>query len=270
LRKPLLWTIALICGAALVTAAELGDAAAQAYTAHAARSREQFLRQVRTLPSAADRGTLRTGQVLVRPGTGDGIVDVPGGLFHNWHASIFIPGVTLDEVVSVSRAYSDYPKVFHPVMSASVLSDDGESLRVQLRMKESAGGLSAILDVRSNVQYVRADAEHVHVISSSDEIREVKDVGKPTERRLPAGQDSGYLWRAGTLTSFIAADGGVYMEMETTALSRPYPPLLGWVIEPIARRVGRRSVEGSVEEFRQAVEMRHPPSPGFGVASAAH
>ncbi len=89
----------------------------------------------------------------------------------------------------------------------------------------------------------------------------MKDAGRPSERRLPEGRDSGYLWRAGTFTLFVEGDDGVYMEMETVGLSRRFPPLLGWLIEPIARRVGRRSVERSVQEFRRAVLRRHPSEP---------
>ena len=73
---------------------------------------------------------------------------------------------------------------------------------------------------------------------------------------MPPGQDRGYLWRGATFTRFVEADGGVYMQMETIGLSRAFPPLLGWAIEPIARRVGRGSVENSVQEFRRAVLMR--------------
>ena len=68
----------------------------------------------------------------------------------------------------------------------------------------------------------------------------------------------GYLWRAAALTRFVEEEGGVYMEMETIGLSRPFPLMMGWMIEPIARRIGRRSVERSVEEFRQAVLKRYP------------
>jgi hypothetical protein len=169
---------------------------------------------------------------------------------------IFIHGVTLDQVVSISRAYRDYPKIFHPIVAATVLSGEGEWLRVQFRMKQSVAGITGTLDAWSNIRYVKIDGKRAFVVSSSDTIREVKDAGKSTERYLPAGQDSGYLWRASAFTRFVEDDGGVYMEMETIGLSRPFPPLLGWVIEPIARHIGRASVEESVQEFRRAVQMR--------------
>src|SRR5262249_33704506 len=200
---------------------------------------------------------LRQGGITVRPGGGDGILNAPGSLIHHWSAAVMIPGVTLDQVVAVSRAYADYPSIFHPVMSAVELSDEGQSLRGQFRMKESAAGMSATLDVTSQVIYSRPDAQHAFVISTADEIHEVKDAGRPTERRLPTGRDSGYLWRATAFTNFAEEDGGVFMEMQTIGLSRPFPPMLGWMIEPIARSIGRRSVERSVEEFRQAVLKRY-------------
>jgi hypothetical protein len=65
------------------------------------------------------------------------------------------------------------------------------------------------------------------------------------------------LWRAATFTSFLAQDRGVLVEMEVIGLSRRFPPLLGWIIEPIARRLGRRSVEHSLQEFSKAVRA-HP------------
>jgi hypothetical protein len=118
--------------------------------------------------------------------------------------------------------------------------------------------LSATLDVTSTIRYERLDASRAYDVSMSTEILEVKNAGRPNEQHLPAGRDSGYLWRAAALTRFVEADGGVYMEMETIGLSRPYPPMLGWLIEPIARRIGRRSVEDSVAEFRAAVRARFP------------
>jgi len=41
--------------------------------------------------------------------------------------------------------------------------------------------------------------------------------------------------------------------METLGLSRGFPPFLGWFIEPIARRLGRKSIERSLEQFIAAV-----------------
>ncbi len=57
-----------------------------------------------------------------------------------------------------------------------------------------------------------------------------------------------------TLNRIVEVDGGVVIEMETLGLSRGFPPLLHWLIEPIARRLGRKSVELSLQEFHGAVK----------------
>jgi hypothetical protein len=116
--------------------------------------------------------------------------------------------------------------------------------------------MTAVLDVTSRVQYFYPSPGSAFSISTSEEIREVKDPGSPRERHLPAGRDSGYLWRAITLGRLMTRGTGVFVEMETLGLSRRFPPLLGWIIEPIARRIGRRSVELSLQEFRTAVRAK--------------
>src|SRR5205807_7715920 len=114
----------------------------------------------------ADRTSLRSEQPIVQPGGGDGIQTMPQSLIHHWRARIFIRGVTLDQVVSVSRAYRDYPTIFRPVVAATVLSQDGDALRVQFRMKQSVAGISGTLDVWSTIRYVKVDATHAYVLSS--------------------------------------------------------------------------------------------------------
>jgi hypothetical protein len=251
---------ALIAIAAVtVAAADLTDAAAQAFTEYADSAQRTFLARVDqgTLAlNEKERAVIRSGRVVGRPGGEDGIMEAPDALLHHWYAAVFIPGVTLDQVVSVSRSYPDYPHIFANITRASVLADEGDSLKVRFRMKGSGGGLSATFDVRSGILYRRVDQAHAHVMSRSEEIHQVEDAERASERLLPVGHDSGYLWRAGALTRFMEGDGGVYMEMESLALSRRFPQGLGWLIEPIARRLGRHSVENSVQEFRRAVLAR--------------
>jgi hypothetical protein len=261
-RKPLLVFAIIGVTVSTLAAAVLPDAATKAYADYVDRARQSFLNRVNQPVGGgeAERASLGREQTIVQPGGGDGIHTLPGSLIHHWRGRIFIHGVTLDQVVSVSRAYPEYPKIFHPVVAATVLSSEGDVLRVQFRMRQSVAGITGTLDVWSSIRYVKVDATHAYVVSSSDTIREVKDAGRSTERHLEPGRDSGYLWRAAAFTRFVEDAGGVYMEMETIGLSRPFPPLLGWVIEPIARHIGRASVEESVQEFRRAVLMRSSPT----------
>lgn len=260
-RSRQLLLVAVLLGASVSTvlAAVLTDAAAKAYVEYVGRARQSFLDRLKQpLGSGeAERSTLQKEETIVQPGGGDGIETMPDSLIHHWRGRVFIPRTTLSQVLSVSRAYRDYPTIFRPVVAAKVLSDEGDALRVQFRMRQSAGGITGTVDMWSIIRYGNIDSAHAYVISIADTVREVKDAGRSTERYLSPGRDRGYLWRAATFTRFVEGDGGVYMEMETIGLSRPFPALMGWIIEPFARRIGRASVENSVQEFRRAVLMRH-------------
>jgi hypothetical protein len=67
------------------------------------------------------------------------------------------------------------------------------------------------------------------------------------------GQGDGYLWRANTYSTYAEADDGVYIDLHSIGLSRRFPPMLGWMIEPIARRIGRGSGISALTQLRQAV-----------------
>ena len=175
---------------------------------------------------------------------------------HHWLGSTFIAGATMDDALAVSFSYNDYRSIYRPVIASRLLDRDGNTFRVRMRVKESGGGLSATLDVTSRVEYAYPDERSAYSIATSDEIREIRDAGTANERSLPAGHDSGYLWRAATFNYLGDRAGGVFAETEAVALSRRFPPFLAWIIEPAARRLGRNSIERSMVEFAQAVRMR--------------
>ena len=254
--------IALGLPAPRVAAAELEAAANQAFDRYVEEATQAFLarrnatRSTHPEPRADGKPSPRDGQVVARPARQDGIIEVPGGLVHHWFGTTFIGRATMSDTLKVSYNYDDYDEVYKPIVASQLLGKDGDAYRIRLRIKEGAAGISAVLDVTSHVRYVFPESGAAYSMSASDEIREVKNAGTPKERLLPAGQGSGYLWRAATFNLFVEREGGVLLEMETIGLSRVFPPLLGWVIEPIARRFGRQSVELSLQEFSRAVHAR--------------
>jgi hypothetical protein len=250
----------VLCAA--FAAADLRDETSRAYDGYAEQATRVFLERIRGSSPATDGGaargttTPRSSQVVARPANEDGIVALSGGLVHHWVGSTFIGNVTLKNALDVSSRYDEYPSIYQPIIASRLLSNDGNSYRVLMRIKESAAGLSAVLDVTTRVQYFHPDVRSVYSISASEEIRELRDPGTSKERHLAPGHDSGYLWRAAAFTHMVERDGGVFVEMETIGLSRGFPPLLRWIIEPVARRVGRSSVERSLQEFSKAVRAR--------------
>ena len=215
--------------AAIATAADLREESRRAFDSYAEQATRAFLEHVRNAKSAGAgsaagaNATPRNGDVVVRPGREDGIMSVPGGLVHHWVGSTFISGVTLKDALEVSSRYDDYPSVYKPIVASTLLSHNENTYRVLMRIEESAGGFSAVLDVTSRVQYFQPDSRSVYSISNSEEIRELRDAGTAKERQLSPGHDSGYLWRAAAFTHMVERDGGVFVEMETIGLSRGFP-----------------------------------------------
>ncbi len=252
--------VCALIGLSLVVAhaAELQERTRVAYEDYAAQARQAFLAAAngggsRQVEEPSRQARLRSGAVVAGPGAEDGIIGVPGGLVHHWVGTIFVPDVALDDVLELSRSYERYPSMYESVISSRVLERTDETFQLLLRLEERASVVTAVLDVWSDVRYVRVNGTRAYSLTNAREIREVKDPGAPGEQHLPAGRDRGFLWRANTFALYTAADGGVYMQLETLGLSRRFPPMLGWIIEPIARRLGRKSVEMWLREFRDSM-----------------
>ena len=253
----------IVFSAALVWAIELNDQTRLAFDEYARRAEQQFA----SAPFAfVERlaPTLRSGTIVGRPGSGNGILEVQGGLIHHWHGAAFHPGATADMAQELAQRYEEYPKVYDSVVSSQLLGDTGDVFRVRLRIKERAGVVTSVVEITSTVTYVRVDTCSGYSVSRATEIREILDAGESAERALPAGTGHGYLWRATTFSSYRQQSDGLYVYLETLGLSRGFPAMLGWIIEPIARRLGRKSVEGALAEFRLALKaepVTDRPSP---------
>jgi hypothetical protein len=230
-------------------AADLKARSIEAYDKHAATATRDFVARAQKLATAPRCD----GVMTARAGSGDGILTVPDGLIHHWVGTAFVKGATLRQVSAVARDYPSYAKVYESVRSARVISQQGDDYEVLIRLKEGVGSITAVLDVRSAVKYRPAGSSAIVATSQSEEIRQVENDGRPDEKILPAGRDDGYLWRAHTFTYFVEQEGGVFVVMETLGLSRRFPFGTAWFIEPIARRLGRKSVEGSLGEFLTAI-----------------
>ncbi len=262
--RRLVVVVHVIAGVCLAAPAQAGGAdlqpqTAEAFAKYADDATRGFLARARKAAAGAKRCD---GVIVARAGNGDGILNLPGGLVHHWLGLAFVKGAQLKQVDAVARDYPGYSKVYKSVVSSKVLEQKGDTYRVLIRLKEDAG-LTAVLDVRSTVDY-RTQGDGITAISKSEEIREVADYGKPSESLMPVGRDSGYLWRAHTFTYFVQEKDGVLIVMETLGLSRRFPFGTGWFLEPIARRIGRKSVEESLTEFGVAIRR----SAGLPAASS--
>jgi len=231
-------------------AAELQASAAAAYDRYVDAARAAFVRSAR--PDAAPWAPPISELDIGAASPSGRIVKVPGGLVHHWGATVLIPGVDLSRVIAVAQNYDEYSSIYRSVVRSRLLVRDGDTFHLSTRLKEDVGFGSVVLDLQTVVTYVRAP-QCAYAIGAAVDIPEVEHADAADERRLPVGHDSGYLWKASTFTRFVEVDRGVLVELETIGLSRGFRPIVRWLLEPVARRLGRSSVERTLAEFRAAV-----------------
>jgi hypothetical protein len=260
-RKPHLMAVFCVAGSLIAprstVAAELDAQTITAYERHMAAVAQAFTERVNSEtflthgdPQALAR--MRRGEILLAAGTGDGITNVPKGLIHHWQAAAFIPNVTLDRLLAIVQDYASYADAYNWLLASQLVSHEGDRFRAFFRVKQSAGVVTGVLDMWMVTDYRRIASDRVVALAKADCVRQVEHAGERGEYRLRAGTGSGYVWRADALSKYIERDGGVYVEIDAIGLSRGYPSLLGWIIEPIARRLGRESAAGSLNRLRAA------------------
>jgi len=262
-RTALVIACAFSC-AAIATAADLREESRRAFDSYAEQATRAFLEHVRNAKSAGAgsaagaNATPRNGDVVVRPGREDGIMSVPGGLVHHWVGSTFISGVTLKDALEVSSRYDDYPSVYKPIVASTLLSHNENTYRVLMRNRGIGGRIQRRprRDVASPVLPTGRPQRLQHLELRGDtgvagcRNRQGTTTVARSRQRLSVARGRVHAhgrarWRR------VRRDG------DDRTVER-FPALLSWIIEPIARRVGRSSVERSLQEFSAAVRKRSP------------
>ena len=236
-------------------AAELDPQTTAAFERHMAAVARAFAERAdsETFLANGDAESLarmRRGEILLAAATGDGITSVPKGLIHHWRAAAFIPDVTLERLLAIVQNYAAYTDAYDWLIASQLVAQEGDRYRAFFRVKQSAGVVTGVVDMLMVTDYRRIAPDRVVAVATADCVRQVERAGERGEHRLQVGTGSGFVWRAEALSKYMQRDGGVYVELDAIGLSRGYPSLLGWIIEPIARRLGRESAAGSLNRLR--------------------
>ena len=164
---------------------------------------------------------------------------VPNGLIHHWIALGFVPRVTLQQVLAFMQDYDHHEGIYKPdVLRSRLLMADGNYFKVYMRLHQKAI-ITAVFNAEFDVSYFPLDENRAHCRSYSTRIAEVEDVDRSDEREKPIGKDRGFLWRLYSYWRFQEKDGGVYIQLESMALSRSVPALLAWVVNPLLKSIPR-------------------------------
>src|SRR5713226_9222570 len=180
-------------------------------------------------------------------------IRVPGGLIHHWIALSLVPGVTLQQVLTLLQDYDHHLAIYKPdVLRSRLLTADGNCFKVYLRLHQKAF-ITAVFNAEFEVTYFPVDESRVYSRSYSTRIAEVDHADRSDEREKPIGKDRGFLWRLNSYWRFQEKDGGVYIQLESVALSRSVPALLAWVVNPLLKSIPREYLSRLLTSTRVAL-----------------
>jgi hypothetical protein len=203
------------------------------------------------------RQQLLKGIVVVQPLQGNGIVSLKGGLVQDWRGAVFIPYVSLREVLSIVQDYDHHRDFYKPeIADAKIESHQGDEFVVYMRIVKAKFMLSDVLNTEHAIQFVHVDQKRVYSRSYSKRINEVAAPGQTGEHELPSGHDRGLLWRMNGYWFFEERDDGVYITCESITLTRDIPFGMAALIGPIIHDLPGEALRKSLEQTRRAIAPR--------------
>ena len=194
------------------------------------------------------------GEVQIAASEANSLIEVNGGLIHDWRAATFAPGATVRQVLAVLEDYANYKTIYAPeVIESRVLGHDGNRWRLYLKIVKKKV-LTVTLNSEYEAEYRSLGQGRWAKISHSVKLTEVSG-GK----ELPMGTGHGFLWRLNSYWLVEPRPGGVYMECRSISLSRAIPPVLDWIVRPMVTSVPRESLRGTLEATVRSLGKPHPP-----------
>jgi len=267
----LLWAIALVMASRPSIAAEMKPVTNTAFEHYIALNEERiaaddrkgnFLVIDRLSPDARQKtyAELRQGKLFIEQNhiKDDGRnVPIPDGLTHDWTGIVFIPGATLVETLSLLQDADHYQDIYQPSVRRSHLVSWGEN---QLKISEQFYHKTIVtiaVNTDFDAHYKFLDSDHLVCWAHSTRAAEVDHVGQPDERELAPGDGHGYLWRMNTYWHIEQKDGGVYLQVQTIALTRTVPIALEWVVAPLVKSIPRGTMQGFLTTTRTTITKRN-------------
>jgi hypothetical protein len=237
-------------------------AMAQFMTELAPKTNQAFDEYQRSAEARMDwKGRLSPGpgEVATAAGENNSLIEVTGGLIHDWKAAIVAPGASVEQVLAVLQDYSAYKSIYAPEVTESrILSHDGARWHVSLRLVKKKV-LTVTLNSEYEAEYRSLGNGRWAVRSHSIRLTEVNG-GK----ELPPGTGHGFLWRMNSYWLIEPRPNGVYIECRSISLSRAIPAALDFIIRPMITSVPRESLRTTMQATERALGKPHPAIQSVG------
>jgi hypothetical protein len=256
----LVWMGAL---GAVVSAAGPGPEALRGWSAYVSATEDRVRRELESPrgflvmdflqsseAAAARRQVLDDGAVLMRKMQSSDSqgrrIAVPGALVHHWRGAVFIPGITVRQLLAELQSHAPEQE---DVLRSSILERGPDRMRVYMRLQRRKI-VTATYNTEHVVPFTRFGATRAASASTATRIAEVSDPDTPDERELALGEDRGFLWRLNSYWRYEEVAGGVIAECESISLSRDVPSFLRYVVSPVVESTARESMERTLVTLR--------------------
>jgi len=215
----------------------------------------QAPREAAAARAAAVRGEVVVAKLQTVDSRGEKI-SVPGGMIHHWRATVFIPEVSLGEILSRVQNPSANEHRQEDVLESRVLSRDKDSMRIFLKLVRSKI-VTVTYNTEHLVKYREHDGNRVSSRSIATKIAELENANTATEREKPIGRDHGFLWRLNSYWRYEQMEEGVLVELESVTLSRGVPIIFKPFVMPLIRGVAKESMKRTLDAMRDRFS-NHP------------
>jgi hypothetical protein len=200
----------------------------------------------------ADRAKVLRGELLIRAGSTPNPVSISKGLIHDWLGDVFIPNTTVNNVLAILQDFDRHREIYPEIVQSKLLRRKGEDLTGYWRLHQKSPLLPVALDVIQDAHYQEIAPDKWICRAYANDISEIDNPGATREKKLPAGQGEGFLWRLYAYWSLEGTGDGVMAESRSLTLSRDIPLALVWAIKPLIQSVPRESLESTLRNTRTA------------------
>lgn len=202
--------------------------------------------------SAERLAQVKKGQIVVQPWKGDGDTFVPGASIHDWIGAIFIPNVTMAKVLAVLQDYDHHKTIYSGVPDSKLLTHSGNDYTYHRLRQLNNGPVHGVFRTDFAAHYQEIDPTKWLCLTRTTQVNEIEDYGKPKQKELPVGKGSGYLWKLNGYWRLEQRDNGVYLECETTSLTRGLPPIIGALFVSSTHALERDGLTSTLKATRDA------------------
>ena len=178
---------------------------------------------------------------------------IPNGQIHHLAGVIFIPNATLSKTIAVIEDYDNQTRIYKSeIRRSKLVEQNGMESKIYLQFVNKSI-VTVVLNVYFDVTDTQFGNTRRQAASRSTRIAEVANPGSANEYERRDRDSHGYLWRFNNYWRIEEKDGGVYVQNESVTLSRTFPEVLAWLINPLIKNIPRNILLNLLTDTRKSV-----------------